>query len=144
MQSPLGLLTFPARVIPMGRTFSKRPYRSTCGIKSPFARIRLTKLIKHDLRVWLQFVQNFNGHSLWQEDFVSADALNLIKDAAGSFGYGAYFDGHWSSECWTDVWSQLGLCKNIVLLEHFPVLVALTIWGEFFKNRRILLHSTLY
>lgn len=46
LQSLLGLLVFTARVIPMGRVFSKRLYRATCGIKSPFAHIRITKPIK--------------------------------------------------------------------------------------------------
>lgn len=141
LQSLLGLLVFTARVIPMGRAFSKRLYRATCGIKSPFAHIRITKPIKEDLKIWLQFVENFNGHSIWQEEFVDSTALNLFTDAAGSLGYGAFYNGHWSAEHWPDLWFQKGFTKNIVLLELFPVLVAICIWGEHFRNRRILLHS---
>lgn len=29
-------------------------------------------------------------------------------------------------------------CKNVVLLELFPIVVALELWGEFFRNRRLL------
>lgn len=141
LQSLLGLLVFSSRVIPMGRVFCKRLYRSTCGISSPHSHIRLTENLKADLSIWLKFIQNFNGHSIWQEDFVSADSLNLFTDAAGSVGYGAYFNGLWSAEVWPDRWFQLNLHRNILLLELFPVLVAIEVWGEFLRNKRILFHS---
>lgn len=141
LQSLLGLLVFALRVIQMGWTFTKLLFRATCGVKSPFAHIRLTKSLKEDLRIWLQFIEKSNGHSLWQDDFVTSEALNLFTDSAGSYGYGEFFDGHWSAEAWPDVWAQLGLCENIVLLELFPVLVSLTIWGDHFQNKHILLHS---
>lgn len=48
IQSLLDLLTFTSRVIPMGRAFSKRLYRATCGVKSLFAHIRITRHIKED------------------------------------------------------------------------------------------------
>lgn len=102
----------------MGRAFCKRLYRATCG-----------------------FVDNFNCRSIWQEQFISSDAINLFTDAAGSVGFGAFFNGHWSAEVWPDLWCQSGLTRNILLLELFPVLVAITIWGEFFRNKRIMLHS---
>lgn len=56
LQSLLGLLVSASHVIPMGRTFSKRFYRATCGAKSPFAHIQLTKNLKDDLWIWLAFV----------------------------------------------------------------------------------------
>lgn len=47
-----------------------------------------------DLKFGFQLIFNFNGHSLWKEEFVITDSLNLFTDAAGSYGYGAYFNGH--------------------------------------------------
>lgn len=125
----------------MGRVFCKRMYRATCGKKSPHDHIRITRPLKADLQIWLQFLQNFNGRSIWQDDFVTAESLNLFTDSAGSIGYGAYFHGHWSAESWPDLWVQLGFDKNILLLELFPVLVALVIWGESFRHKHIILHS---
>lgn len=49
----------------------------------------------------------------------------LHTDAAGSRGYGAFLNSHWSAAVWPDVWKCKGLTSNIVLLELFPVLVAL-------------------
>lgn len=103
LQSLLGLLVFASKVIPMGQTFSKRLYRATCGVKSLYAHIRLTKHIKDDLRIWLDFFENFNGHSLWQDGFVPAEALKLFTNSAGSYGYGAFFAGHWSAEAWPKI-----------------------------------------
>lgn len=141
LQSLLGLLVFTARVIPMGRVFTKRLYKATCGKKSPYAHIRITKSMREDLNLWSQFLKKFNGHCIWQDDFVSSSSYNLFTDAAGSIGYGAFFMGHWSAAKWPDLWFQRGFTKNIVLLELFPVLVAIHIWGDYFKNKRILLHS---
>lgn len=141
LQSLLGLLVFSSRVIPMGRVFCKRLFRSTCGFSLPHSHIRLTKHLKADLSIWLRFIRNFNGHSIWQEDFVSSDLLQLYTDAAGSIGFGVYFNGRWSAESWPDRWFQLNFHKNILLLELFPVLVAIEIWGELLRNKRILFHS---
>lgn len=141
LQSLLGLLVFTSRVIPMGRVFCKRLYKATCGKKSPFDHIRVTKPMRSDLQIWLQFLKNFNGRSIWQDDFVSTESINLFTDAAGSIGFGAYFLGQWSAESWPDLWVQSGLVKNIQLLELFPVLVALVIWGNSLRNKRLLIHS---
>lgn len=36
---------------------------------------------------------------------------------------------------------QRGVTKNLVVLELFPVVVALSIWSQCFQNKRILLHT---
>lgn len=141
MQSLLGLLVFTSRVIPMGRVFTRRLFSSTCGLKSPYAHIRLTSSIKEDLKIWQKFLDDFNGRSLWQEELTSTVSLDLFTDAAGAFGYGAYFQGRWSAEAWPDDWIKMKLNRNILFLELFPVFVSIVIWGPFFSNKRLLLHS---
>lgn len=37
-----------------------------------------------------------------QEDFIDLESIELFMDAAGSAGYGANFQGHWSAESWPD------------------------------------------
>lgn len=68
-------------------------------------------------------------------------ALDLFTDAAGSVGYGVYWHGHWSAGGWPRSWIDSGLTANITLLEIFPVLISLELWGSCFANRRIILHS---
>lgn len=119
LESLLGLLVFTSRVITMGRVFSKRLYWTTSGVKSLFAHIRWTKQIKEDLKIWLQFISNFNGHSIRQDKFILTQSLTLYTDAAGSIGYGAFYNGHWSAVRWADIWIQKRFTKNTVLLKLF-------------------------
>lgn len=141
LQSLLGMLVFTSRVIPMGRVFTKRLYKATCGVKSPSAHIRVTVQMREDLRMWSHFIDGFNGRCVWQDEFTSIQSLNFFTDAAGSSGYGAFFNGRWSAERWPDLWIQRGYHKNVTLLELFPVLVSLVIWGEEFRGKRLLLYS---
>lgn len=48
---------------------------------------------------------------------------------------------HWCAESWAVSWSTRGLCTNIVLLELFPLIVAIELWGERFANKRILVST---
>ncbi|KAM3924724.1 uncharacterized protein RB166_008064 [Leptodactylus fuscus] len=81
MQSLLGALDFATRIMPMGRVFCKSLYHSTIGLKSPRSHIRLSRALKDDLGLWLQFIDQFNGRRCVQEGFQEADALNLFTDA---------------------------------------------------------------
>lgn len=96
--------------------------------------------MKEDFSVWLGFLERFNGDSLWQRDFVPAQELQLFMDAAGSLGFGAFFDGRWCSGPWHPSWVENRVTKIFVLLELFPVVVALVLWGKIFSDRRILLY----
>lgn len=141
LQSFLGLLAFATRIMPMGRIFSRRLSLAMSGLKSPFSHIRLTCALKDDLLVWSQFLQDFNGRSFFQEDFVFAADLELFTDAAGSQGFAAIFRSHWCSGVWPPLWIVNKFTKNIVLLELFPVLVALEIWGDQLANKRIIINT---
>lgn len=62
----------------------------------------------------------------------------LSTDAAGSVGFAAVWKSHWCAASWPASWKNRILCRNIVLLEQFAIVVSLEIWGEFFANRRLL------
>lgn len=141
MQSLLGLLAFAGKIMPVGRIFSRRLYMATAGLKSPFAHIRLTASLKDDLVVWADFLATFNGRSFFQSDFIFAPDFRLFTDAAGSKGFAAIWGSHWSCGAWPEAWIRMKATRNVVLLELFPVLVAVALWGEFFANRRILVET---
>lgn len=42
---------------------------TTKGLKSPYAHIHLSRALKDDLQLWIEFLTSFNGRSVWQEDF---------------------------------------------------------------------------
>ncbi|XP_040186277.1 uncharacterized protein LOC120918659 [Rana temporaria] len=140
LQSLLGKFNFACRIIPMGRVFCRRLSAATAGVKSPRHFIRLTRELKEDLRVWHTFLETFNGRSVWMEGPVSNFDLDLVTDAAGSTGYGAFFRGRWSAEPWPDSWRKAGFLKNLVLLELFPVVLAMELWGEEWKNLKVRLN----
>lgn len=61
MQALVGLLSFCSRAVRAGRAFLRRFYDTMIGIIKSYYFIRLTKEVKEDLRVWLQFLEKFNG-----------------------------------------------------------------------------------
>lgn len=139
LQFLLGLLAFASRVMPIGKVFSRRLYLAISGFKSPFSHVRITQDMREDLSaVWLQFLTHFNGRAVWQEDFILDQEFFLFTDATGCLGFAAIWQSHWCAEHWCPRWQGEGYLKNIVLLELFPLIVALEIWGYYFKNKRIL------
>ena len=61
MQSLVGSLNFFSKGVPNARAFNRRFYDAMCGIQKEHHHIKLTKEIKEDLRMWLQFLESFNG-----------------------------------------------------------------------------------
>lgn len=140
-QSLLGLFAFAARVIPMARVFSRRFSLAIKGMVNPYAHFRISKSIKDDLRIWDAFLNEFNGSSAWQMDFINSSQLEFFTDAAGSAGFGAFLDGRWCAQSWHPDWLQKEILQNLVLLELFPVIVSVVVWEDIFRNRRILVHT---
>ncbi|KAM3909894.1 uncharacterized protein RB166_021519 [Leptodactylus fuscus] len=140
LQSLLGKLNFACRIMPMGRVFSQRLASASAGVTVPSHFVRLGSELRGDLGVWESFLMQYNGRSLWMGDVVEAADFELFTDAAGSVGFGAYFGGSWCVGSWPDVWVSSGLVKNLALLELFPILVSVIVWGEFFRNNRVRFH----
>ena len=131
IQSLTGSLNFLCRAIPPGRAFLRRLIDSTVGIpsKAKHFRIRVTNEMKQDLQVWQQFLLSFQGAAIFLDrKWVSSDTLQLFTDAAGSIGFGIYFQGHWVQHRWPDRFKTY----SIAFLELFPVFVACNLWGKFF------------
>lgn len=137
IQSLLGKLNFACRIIPMGRVFCRRLAMATAGTVVPTHFVRLSSAIREDLSIWSVFLNQFNGRSLIQKAPVSNGELELFTDASGSVGFGAYFQGSWCAEVWPEVWKAKGYCVNLALLELFPLVVALELWGDRLRDRRI-------
>ena len=69
------------------------------------------------------------------EDFWhTSDLLNLYTDASGSLGFGALFQNHWCYGSWPPSWTMY----NIAVLEFFPIVLSLFLWGSAMSNRCIL------
>ncbi|XP_077781388.1 uncharacterized protein LOC144327059 [Podarcis muralis] len=116
IQSLLGHLNFACRVISPGRPFCGRLAKLSTGLRSPHHRVRLSKAVKADLLVWLQFLDGFNGISLWQDSLALQSDFQVHSDAAGSLGFGVYFRGQWCAQPWPPSWQAKfvpGIDNNI-------------------------------
>lgn len=117
VQSLTGLLNFACLVIVPGRAFLRRVIDSTIGVRSPNFSIRLTRSVREDLKVWLSFLSQYNGKSLFLPDvWNNSDKLSLYTDTAGSTGFGAIFGHNWCYGSWPDKW----IGKNIAILGFYP------------------------
>jgi hypothetical protein len=66
------------------------------------------------LKVWKEFLVNFNGKCFFLEDrFISADLLQLYTDASGSMGYGAVFQQSWFYGEWDENWEYINIKVSI-------------------------------
>lgn len=93
-----------------------------------------------DLNAWCDFIDNFNGKSMFiNDDWQNSHKLNLYTDAAGKFGYGAIFGTKWFYGTWEDIGLQQDY--NITFKELFPIVIAVETWGQALANKSILFHS---
>lgn len=138
LQSLIGLLNFACCVVVPGRAFLRRLIDLTKGIRKPHHHVRLTKDTKYDIMVWHDFLRSYNGKSFFLSSrWETSKSLNLFTDAAGSLGYAAIFGNHWFFGEWPDGWKQF----NITILEFFPIVLAVEIWGSIMRDRCIVFFS---
>lgn len=121
-----------------GPGFSSSHYRSYQGVKKPHHHIRLSRGAKLDIILWLSFLKDFNGISFFFSDnWETSQTLQLYTDAAGSIGFGAIFDCHWLYGLWPENWKSY----NIALLELFPIVLGIHIWGSLMADKRVIFFS---
>ena len=135
IQSLTGLLNFACSVVVPGRAFLRRLIDLTIGVRAPHFLIRLSREVKEDLRVWQTFLSGFNGRSFFLSDaWCTSTQLELYTDASGSLGFGAIFGSKWCYGKWPSSWRH----RNIALLEFYPIVLSLYLWGKDMTNQRIL------
>ena len=86
----------------------------------------------------MQFLNFYNGklfflNEIWQD----SDSLYLYTDSAGSIGFGAIFGKHWCYGEWPREWQN----RNIAILEFYPIVLSLLLWGSKMQNQCIVFHT---
>ena len=139
LQSLLGLLSFACVVVVPGRAFLESVRLLTKGLRKPHYKRRLTHQTKSDLRVWLNFLEHYNGVTLYRDElFISPGVVHIYTDASQSFGLGAVLGNCWFALQWPSTW----WCQqNITLLEFMPILLAVLSWRDILKNKAVIFHS---
>ena len=95
--------------------------------------------MREDIKVWLTFLSEYNGITVITDNaWASNETLELFTDSVGgqNRGFGIYFQGKWAQQCWPKEWEEMGILK-----EFFPVVVALCIWKEQLKNKKIIFNT---
>jgi hypothetical protein len=85
--------------------------------------------------VWLSFLANYNGWSFFLEErWANSQQLHLFTDAAGGIGFGAIFGTEYCHGLWPDEWRY----RNIAILEFYPIVLSLCLWGHKIANHSFL------
>lgn len=135
LQSLIGSLHHASKVVWPGRTFLRRMIDLLRCFRNDDHPIRLNSEFKKDLNWWLNFFQQWNGISFFLLPSLAPPPLVTVgSDASGTLGYGAYFGQEWFNGRWLP--QQCGL--SIAYKELFPVVIGAHIWGQRWKQRRIL------
>ena len=135
LKSLISFLNFCCLVITCGRAFLRRLIDLIIGITKPYYHIRLNKAVKADMKLWLSFLDQYNGKSMFiNEKFLTNDTLKRFTDSAESLGYDAVYGPYLFYGPFPVEWKTF----NITYLELYPIVLAVHIWTSLWKNHSIL------
>ena len=138
LESLIGHLHHAAKVVWPGRTFLRRMIDLLCCFRTKDHPIRLNREFHLDLQWWVHLLDQWHGVSFWLfPGLAPAADIEVASDAAGSFGFGAYFQGFWFS----GQWAPPQLSQSIAYKELFPVVVAAHVWGSQWSRKHVLFRS---
>ena len=141
VQKLTGTLNFACCVIYSGRAFLRRLYNLTIGRKNMRARRAVTKEIREDLDVWKRFLGNFNGYNMFMpEKWLSQKTVSLYTDSAKTKGFGAMMGKEWMYGEWEEREKEM----DITVLEFYPIVLALKVWGQKLGHLNINIHTDNY
>ena len=134
LQSLLGKLMFVAKCVRQSRVFVSRILDLLRSIKSPTHHVRLTSEFRKDICWWQAFLPRYNGISLIPTTPWSVPDAVFATDACLT-GCG----GVSSTEFFHSVFPDfvLTVCTAIHHLELLVVMVAVRLWGQHWRGRRI-------
>ena len=138
IQSLVGHLNFACLVVLPGRPFLRRLIDLTRGATNKNHFIRINQEARADMAAWLHFISSFNGKCLLlPERWSSSDSIKLYTDSATTCGIAAVFGKKWFNGAWPDSWEKY----HISILELFPIVAALEVWGSLLSNHCVLFLS---
>ena len=102
LHSLIGVLNVACKVIVPGRAFLQRLIDLTAKVVTmPHHHIRLTRKVKLNFHLWLDFLSDFNGNAFFiDERFLNGNDLQLFTDSAGGIDYGALCGAEWFIGLW--------------------------------------------
>lgn len=134
-QSMVGTLSFLSQVVVPGRAFMTRISRKLAGSRRW---IQTDSLIREDLDCWHEFLSQNLFRSFRMMDTRIRPSFHLYTDASGSLGFGVIVGREWTFGLWDSTWWSE---QNIMLLELYPIWLALHLWQDQFMNNCIMIHT---
>jgi hypothetical protein len=123
LQSIIGSLNFVCQVVSPGRAFIRRLIDATVGIKKVRHKFRVTSSMRLDFEMWLEFLDRYNGITLFLErSWVEYDTLQFFfTDSSGgpSGGFGIFFQNKWAFGRWPTSWTDMDRLSDMTFLELF-------------------------
>ncbi len=136
-QAIVGKLQWANTVVLPGRAFLRRLIDGTKGALTRNTRIYVTEGMKADLRLWAEFLRSHNGVSFFlPEEKLHSPELHLFTDASFQAGAG-YMGSKWFVVQYPEPWHVYG----ITFLELFPIVLAIHLFGDKFRNKRLVFHT---
>ena len=117
-------------------------YDLTVKAKKPHHFIKLNSEVKEDMKVWLSFLESFNGKAYFPEsEWSDNEILELYTVRVQRlWGFGIF---EWVFFQWQQNWADLGILKDITFLEFVPIVLSMAIWGSRLQIRKLNFTSTI-
>ena len=136
LQELLGHLNHAAAVVRPGKSFLRCIIEAMKRPRLPSQFTRINTQCRADILWWSIFVSSWNGVSLLPPAIPN---ITIISDASGSWECEAFnqYTGEWFQISWPTTWKDI----NIAVKELLPITIAAAIWGNQWKDQRILILS---
>ncbi|XP_041102689.1 uncharacterized protein LOC121313986 [Polyodon spathula] len=140
--SLLGHFNFAICIIPQSRTFISRLLALSSSAKNLNPHIKIPAEARKDIEMWINLLSNWNGLSLFYDDFISAPHdLALFTDAS-STGFSGFQGSEWFFSAWPpEIQTLLPQEKSTALLEIYPIVAAALLWGHQWSRKSIIFFS---
>jgi hypothetical protein len=138
LQQMIGNLSWCARVIRGGRTFTRNLINLLSHVKQAFHFVRLNSAAKSDISWWSHCLEFFNGKTPFSVD-VPVASHSFATDAC-LVGGAAYFKSDWFHVNWSIDCPEYADC-DINVLELLTILLAAKRWGKYWSGLHILVRS---
>lgn len=136
LESLIGLLNHACKVVQPGRSFLRRMLdllSGSAGRGSHRRRggfVRLNRAFQADLAWWRAFLQDWNGVGFMSSCAQPTAMVELVSDASGSWGCGAFWGSRWLQVQWDESAVRLPIAAK----ELFPIILGAAIWGGQWKG----------
>lgn len=135
----LGHLNFACRVILPGRSFVSYLINLSTTVTELHHYVHLNKECKEDLYMWLKFLEQWNGLSVfYDKQMTSSIDMKLFTDASSTCGYGGYYNKQWFCSAWPSNLPSVSKNLSMAFLELYPIVVAAILWGHLWIGKRVL------